>query len=228
MRKFILPLLAGLAVSAMATSANAATYLFDSVGDSSTIDFNGYGDNGIYGGLSAQISYTLTGITNSGTTYLFDVSVANTSSGATTASRISGFGFNVDPNVASAASVGSTTFGIVSSGNVPVGFGTAEVCFLAGGGGQCAGGGGGGVTLGNTGSGDFSLTFASAPVSGITLDNLFVRYQSISNTDTKGSSGIGTPISAIPEPATWAMMIVGFGMVGASIRRRKSQVAATA
>lgn len=36
-------------------------------------------------------------------------------------------------------------------------------------------------------------------------------------------------ISAIPEPATWAMLIVGFGMVGASMRRRKSRtVSATA
>ena len=35
-------------------------------------------------------------------------------------------------------------------------------------------------------------------------------------------------ISAIPEPATWALMIVGFGMVGASIRRRGSRVVATA
>lgn len=36
-------------------------------------------------------------------------------------------------------------------------------------------------------------------------------------------------ISAIPEPATWVMMIVGFGMVGASLRRsRKLAKTATA
>lgn len=29
--------------------------------------------------------------------------------------------------------------------------------------------------------------------------------------------------SAVPEPATWLMMIVGFGAVGASVRRRRSQ-----
>ena len=28
--------------------------------------------------------------------------------------------------------------------------------------------------------------------------------------------------SAVPEPATWAMMIVGFGLTGAAVRRRKS------
>lgn len=36
--------------------------------------------------------------------------------------------------------------------------------------------------------------------------------------------GIGQPfslrISAVPEPSTWAMMIVGFGLLGASLRRR--------
>ncbi|OHT20169.1 FxDxF family PEP-CTERM protein [Edaphosphingomonas haloaromaticamans] len=29
-------------------------------------------------------------------------------------------------------------------------------------------------------------------------------------------------IAAVPEPATWAMMLVGFGVVGASMRRRNS------
>lgn len=32
--------------------------------------------------------------------------------------------------------------------------------------------------------------------------------------------------AAIPEPATWALMIAGFGMVGASMRRRKAALAA--
>jgi hypothetical protein len=30
-------------------------------------------------------------------------------------------------------------------------------------------------------------------------------------------------ISAVPEPATWAMMLAGFGFVGASMRRRKQR-----
>jgi len=27
-------------------------------------------------------------------------------------------------------------------------------------------------------------------------------------------------LAAVPEPATWALMILGFGMVGAALRRR--------
>lgn len=35
--------------------------------------------------------------------------------------------------------------------------------------------------------------------------------------------GGGTPTDAVPEPATWAMLILGFGLVGAAARRRRLQ-----
>jgi hypothetical protein len=42
-----------------------------------------------------------------------------------------------------------------------------------------------------------------------------------------GVGGGGGPIgSAVPEPATWAMMITGFGMAGAILRRRRHAPAA--
>lgn len=42
-----------------------------------------------------------------------------------------------------------------------------------------------------------------------------------------GFKGVGgTVIAPIPEPTTWAMMIVGFGFAGAAIRRRRVQTAA--
>lgn len=34
--------------------------------------------------------------------------------------------------------------------------------------------------------------------------------------------------SAVPEPATWAMLIAGFGLAGAALRRRKGALALTA
>lgn len=34
----------------------------------------------------------------------------------------------------------------------------------------------------------------------------------------------GTATAAVPEPAQWAMLIVGFGMIGSAMRRRKQQV----
>lgn len=36
-----------------------------------------------------------------------------------------------------------------------------------------------------------------------------------------GFAQIISEVDAIPEPATWAMMILGFGLVGASLRRRR-------
>ncbi|WP_074204604.1 PEPxxWA-CTERM sorting domain-containing protein [Parasphingorhabdus marina] len=32
------------------------------------------------------------------------------------------------------------------------------------------------------------------------------------------------PAPAIPEPSTWAMLILGFGTVGSSLRRRKTRL----
>jgi hypothetical protein len=32
-------------------------------------------------------------------------------------------------------------------------------------------------------------------------------------------------LSAVPEPTTWAMMIGGFAMVGANLRRRRTTIA---
>ena len=38
-----------------------------------------------------------------------------------------------------------------------------------------------------------------------------------------GIAGLAPPVQGVPEPATWAMMIAGFGMVGAAMRRRTGE-----
>lgn len=50
---------------------------------------------------------------------------------------------------------------------------------------------------------------------------------------TRGSSGwvlyqTGGGDDAVPEPATWAMMIAGFGLVGGALRRRKTLASVSA
>lgn len=37
-------------------------------------------------------------------------------------------------------------------------------------------------------------------------------------------SGVISAVAAVPEPATWAMMIGGFGMIGGAMRRRSAKV----
>jgi hypothetical protein len=36
-----------------------------------------------------------------------------------------------------------------------------------------------------------------------------------------------TPFSAVPEPGTWAMMLLGFGMIGLTLRRRRAAEGST-
>lgn len=55
---------------------------------------------------------------------------------------------------------------------------------------------------------------------------------SLFNYEAQTNGGFGDPVkltslqaspaAAVPEPATWAMMIMGMGMVGAALRRRRS------
>lgn len=47
----------------------------------------------------------------------------------------------------------------------------------------------------------------------LTLDAAYIVYQ------------LRSPIGGVPEPASWALMIVGFGMTGAMLRRRNQSLA---
>ncbi len=74
--------------------------------------------------------------------------------------------------------------------------------------------GGGGQSEAET-NGRFTLT--ATPGDGITR----IRFETTTNSfEIDNISG-----SAVPEPATWAMMITGFGLAGAAIRRRRNILA---
>ncbi|WP_312161989.1 PEPxxWA-CTERM sorting domain-containing protein [Phenylobacterium sp.] len=54
-------------------------------------------------------------------------------------------------------------------------------------------------------------------------------YQGPEGSVTRSASALfpfTTPVSAVPEPATWAMMITGFGLAGAGLRRSRRALAA--
>ena len=43
-----------------------------------------------------------------------------------------------------------------------------------------------------------------------------------------GPHGLDFVAGVVPEPATWAMMLLGFGGLGATMRQRRKSIAATA
>ncbi|MDZ3830362.1 MAG: cistern family PEP-CTERM protein [Sphingopyxis sp.] len=236
-----LRLMSALAVLAIATSpsiahADVITLGSGDIGNSFTVDYNGYTGSGTIAGLTAQIVFTLTSTTAN--SYTLSYAATNTSSNPITTSRISGFGFNTDPTLRGASSTGTFTVTAFNS-NVP-NVGSVDVCFKGGGGTKsCAGGGGGGVNLGGTGSGTLTLSFAS-PVSSLTLSDFFTRYQSITGagstssavgsgtiSSTGGSStgGTSTGGTPVPEPGMFGLFALG---VGALLWRRRRTAAAPA
>jgi hypothetical protein len=230
--------LAAAALSATAANASIITVTPADVGTSYTVNYDGFADGSTIPGLMGQTVFTLTGTT--GNSYSFDYTVRNTSTDPITASRISGFGFDTDPNISSATSTGE--FSTEASGNVPSGFGRVDVCFKGGGGANnCAGGGSGGVELGDSASGSLTLNFTEM-LDQLALSNFFVRYQSIDGAGAPDSAiGRGTPVSSsggstgggstggstggtpVPAPAALGLFVPA---VGALMLRRRRKAAA--
>lgn len=226
--------IAGIAATAalyVAAPAMAEPITFSSanVGQTYTLNYDGFvdGTSNTISGLTASTSFTLTSI--SGNNYNFSYSVSNTSSAPITASRVSSFAFNTDPTISSATSTGAFSYTTLSS-NYPNQIGTVDVCFKDAQTGSCAGGGSGGLTIGQSGTGSFTLSF-SQPVSSLTLSDFFVRYQAIAGTNSPpgSASGQGTLSSTststggtpVPEPGMVALF--ASGLVGlALLRRRRS------
>ncbi len=76
-------------------------------------------------------------------------------------------------------------------------------------------------TVGSNGQNFFGfLADASTPISSITVQASTAQVSSIGQFRLGGVAL--TPVAPVPEPATWAMMLVGFGAVGYSMRRRKA------
>jgi hypothetical protein len=212
--------------------ANVITVTPAAIGTSYTVNYDGFTEGAVINGLTGTATLTLKEA--DGSRYTFDYTLTNTSTDPIDASRISIFGFNTDPTIASASSTG--LFDMVStSANVPSGFGVVDVCFKgAGGKNSCSGGGGAGLRMGESGSGTLTLNFSSL-VDELTLSNFFVRYQGIEGAGattsaigrgTVGSTGStstgstgGTPV---PAPAALWLFAGGLALAGWRMGRRRT------
>jgi hypothetical protein len=218
--------LAALMVTATAAKANVINVSPADVGTTYAVNYDGFADGQVINGLTGTTSFTLTGVGEN--SYTFSYAVTNTSSSPIDTSRISGFGFNTNPDITSATSTG--LFDQTGTGNVPTGFGRVDVCFKgAGGTNNCAGGGGVGVNIGDTGTGSLTLNFAELPQQ-LTLSDFFVRYQSIEGAGAPNSGiGRGTPSSTstggstgstggTPVPAPGGLLLFAAGLAGLGLR----------
>ena len=77
------------------------------------------------------------------------------------------------------------------------------------------------VAVGSVGTNQFLITDNQQYTGSVNLTNVtFLQFDSF--VGEEGAAGIKRIVIAdVPEPATWAMMIVGFGAIGFTMRRRQ-------
>ena len=198
------------------------------IGKSFTYLYNGIVDEQNQSGLKAAITFTLNSI--SGKTWNFTAAINNTLSMAPVGGRISSFGFNGNPEIIGATPI-SGPFGnaVINAGFPQIGGQTTiDFCLTANN--NCQGGGGGGVVNNTMATQQFALNFANN-ITSVVFNNFILRYQSITGVRA-GNSGVGMGTNdggnfdPVPEPASWAMLIAGFGLIGAAARRQRAVAAA--
>lgn len=228
-------LLATIGAVSLATPA-AAQFVYDpvtgslsvnsgtAVGTTYTMNFNGQSGGVVVPGLSSVLLLTYQGLVGTDNDDMrFTYSFQNTS---TVGSTLTGLGFDVAPILVLGQTFASGVFPVIEGDLVTTNGGniagySLDLCFTTGGGNTCGGNttANAGIDMGQTGSGAFTLGFSGVPQQ-VTLTNILARYQDVAAPGV--NSAIGVPVPGVPEPATWAMMILGFGLAGSAMRRRRA------
>lgn len=76
---------------------------------------------------------------------------------------------------------------------------------------------------GKTIHGSILAPYALVDISGLTVDGIIVSKDfNAANVNVLGNGFNFGPPPVVPEPATWALLILGFGVVGHAMRRRRT------
>jgi hypothetical protein len=80
----------------------------------------------------------------------------------------------------------------------------------------------GGISVTTDTGGDFNFGLGGGGAYGLVLNDSVNNSGGYPNggTDNAGSTDISWTVTRVPEPATWALMIMGFAGLGAALRRR--------
>jgi hypothetical protein len=185
--------------------------------NSTTISFGGPAGTT----ATADLFLKLTGVDLATGDYTFDYRFTNTNASV---SNLVNFGFTTSPSLLGITNASGMAF-YLNPKNFPGGY-TVNACAGPSGNNNCDAASGQGDLF----QGSFTLDFANN-TSSITLANFVDRYASLCELKVPGSndcpSGEGTPVrGSVPEPATWAMMLLGFAGVGVAMRRSRKANAA--
>lgn len=216
MRRVLMTALAGTALAAATpVFAQSATV------NGSAITLGGPGTTISFGGptgttASADLFLQLTGANTATGDYTFTYTFTNTNASV---SNLVNFGFTTDPTLLGITGTGMNFY--FNPNNFPGGY-NVDACAGPLAGANCDAANGQGDSF----SGTFTLDFGNNTNS-ITLGNFVDRYASLCELGTDCPSGEGVPVTrGVPEPASWALMLLGFAGVGVAMRRsRKSKPA---
>lgn len=178
-------------------------------GQSTTINFGGPAGTT----ASASLFLTLTGENTTNGTFDFSYNFNNTNPSV---SNLVNFGFDTSPTLLGVAATGlnpQMTFFLNPNGVLNV-----NACAGPAGNNHCPDASGQADNF----QGTFELTFAGG-TSSINLTDFVDRYASLSQLNNTSGEGFPTNNTPLPEPATWAMMLLGFGGIGFAARRRRQR-----
>jgi hypothetical protein len=221
MIKFVLALAAAVVATAPVAHAQSAVTSPSGVSLARTDPFSWTVNVAATQGTAGTITFNYLGANAAGTAWNFGYVLDNTSTSPSLSSRLGSFGFDTSGTVSSIIEGSTDRFSAALNAGNFNGLGTRDVCFYAGP--NCNGGSNNGVTVAEAPvSGSFTLNFG-AGLNALVIDNFVARWQAV-GADANGSvSGGGLVVQTpVPEPSAWAMMILGLGLVGYTLRRRSA------